>query len=133
VIPEEIFNIQKYNATVVSNDNVATFIKELVLKLDEGQAVDFTAGAYMQIDVPEYQAEFSDFAGGRMPTGKPGNASTCSLSLKAGSDKFRSTGLTRWPARRPKGTFCGLRSGLPHRLPGRWTCRPAWDPRSFST
>ena len=61
-IPEEIFNIQKYNATVVSNDNVATFIKELVLKLDDGQAVDFTAGAYMQMDVPEYEAEFSKFA-----------------------------------------------------------------------
>jgi Na+-transporting NADH:ubiquinone oxidoreductase subunit F len=60
-IPEEIFNIQKFDATVVSNDNVATFIKELVLKLDDGQAVDFKAGAYMQIDVPEYQAEFSNF------------------------------------------------------------------------
>ncbi len=61
-IPEEIFNIQKFDATVLSNDNVATFIKELVLRLDEGQAVDFKAGAYMQIDVPEYQAEFSNFA-----------------------------------------------------------------------
>ena len=61
-IPEEIFNIQKFDATVVSNDNVATFIKELGLKLDEGQAVDFKAGAYMQIDVPEYQAAFSNFA-----------------------------------------------------------------------
>ena len=61
-IPEEIFNIQKFDATVLSNDNVATFIKELVLKLDEGQAVDFKAGAYMQIDVPEYQADFSNFA-----------------------------------------------------------------------
>ncbi len=60
-IPEEIFNIQKYDATVVSNDNVATFIKELILKLDEGQSVDFTAGAYMQIDIPEYQAAFKDF------------------------------------------------------------------------
>ena len=61
-IPEEIFNIQKFDASVISNDNVATFIKELVLQLDEGQAVDFKAGAYMQIDVPEYQAEFSNFA-----------------------------------------------------------------------
>jgi Na+-transporting NADH:ubiquinone oxidoreductase subunit F len=61
-IPEEIFNIQKFDASVVSNDNVATFIKELVLQLDEGQAVDFKAGAYMQIDVPEYQAVFSNFA-----------------------------------------------------------------------
>ncbi|MGD9017237.1 MAG: NADH:ubiquinone reductase (Na(+)-transporting) subunit F [Desulfobacterales bacterium] len=60
-IPEEIFNIQKFEATVVSNDNVATFIKELVVKLDEGQEIAFQSGAYMQIDVPEYQAEFNEF------------------------------------------------------------------------
>jgi Na+-transporting NADH:ubiquinone oxidoreductase subunit F len=61
-IPEEIFNIRKYQATVVSNDNVATFIKELVLKLDEGQQLKFEAGAYIQIDIPEYAAEFKDFS-----------------------------------------------------------------------
>ena len=57
-IPDEIFNIQKYTATVVSNDNVATFIKELAIKLDDGQTIDFKAGAYMQIDIPEYEADF---------------------------------------------------------------------------
>jgi len=60
-IPEEVFNIRKYDATVVSNRNVSTFIKELVLQLDEGQSVDFEAGAYMQIDIPEFRASFSDF------------------------------------------------------------------------
>jgi Na+-transporting NADH:ubiquinone oxidoreductase subunit F len=60
-IPEEIFSIQKYTATVVSNENVATFIKELVLQLDEGQRIDFEAGAYMQIDIPEYEVSFRDF------------------------------------------------------------------------
>jgi Na+-transporting NADH:ubiquinone oxidoreductase subunit F len=60
-IPEEIFNIRKYNGTVVSNRNVSTFIKELVVELDKGEAVDFEAGAYMQIDVPEYEASFEDF------------------------------------------------------------------------
>jgi len=60
-IPEEVFNIRKYDATVVSNRNVATFIKELVLQLDEGQSIDFEAGAYMQIDIPEFRASFSDF------------------------------------------------------------------------
>jgi Na+-transporting NADH:ubiquinone oxidoreductase subunit F len=60
-IPEEIFNVQRYDATVVSNRNVATFIKELVLELDAGQRVDFEAGAYMQIDVPEYHTAFRNF------------------------------------------------------------------------
>lgn len=61
LIPEEIFHIRKYNATVVSNESVASFIKELVLELDEGEHIDFKSGAYMQIDVPEYEADFSDF------------------------------------------------------------------------
>jgi len=60
-IPDEIFSIKKYHASVVSNENVATFIKELVLKLDPGEAVEFKAGAYMQIDIPEYEASFSEF------------------------------------------------------------------------
>ena len=60
-IPEEIFNIQKYNCTVVSNKNVATFIKELVLELDKGQRLDFRSGGYIQIDIPEYELSFKDF------------------------------------------------------------------------
>jgi Na+-transporting NADH:ubiquinone oxidoreductase subunit F len=84
-IPEEIFNIQKYDATVVSNDNVATFIKELVLKLDEGQSVDFTAGAYMQIDIPEYQAAFEDFQ--VADTYRSAWKKFDLLKLEAGSDK----------------------------------------------
>ncbi len=61
-IPDEIFNIRKYHATVVSNENVATFIKELVLKLDPGETISFNAGAYIQIDVPEYEADFKEFS-----------------------------------------------------------------------
>lgn len=61
-LPDEIFNIRKYHATVVSNKNVATFIKELVLKLDPGENIEFKAGAYMQIDIPEYEASFTDFS-----------------------------------------------------------------------
>ena len=62
-IPEEIFNIRKYHATVVSNDNVATFIKELVLRLDEGESLKFEAGAYIQIDIPDYMdIVFKDFS-----------------------------------------------------------------------
>jgi Na+-transporting NADH:ubiquinone oxidoreductase subunit F len=60
-IPPEIFSIRKYNATVASNHNVSTFIKELVLNLDAGEFLDFKAGAYIQIDIPEYEAAFSDF------------------------------------------------------------------------
>lgn len=60
-IPPEIFSIKKYNATVVSNENISTFIKELVIKLDEGKKLDFIAGAYIQIDIPEYEVAFTEF------------------------------------------------------------------------
>jgi len=60
-IPDEIFNVKKYTATVVSNTNVATFIKELVLEIDPGQELDFKAGAYVQIDIPEYELSYSEF------------------------------------------------------------------------
>jgi len=60
-IPDEIFSIEKYTGKVVSNQNVATFIKELVVGLDPGQRIEFKAGAYMQIDIPEYSARYADF------------------------------------------------------------------------
>jgi len=60
-VPEEVFNIQKFNCTVKSNDNVATFIKELILELDDGQTLNFEAGGYIQIDIPRYSLTFSDF------------------------------------------------------------------------
>lgn len=58
-IPESIFGIKKIDAVVVSNHNVATFIKELVIK--PVTPIDFKAGAYIQIDVPEYDLIFKDF------------------------------------------------------------------------
>ena len=59
-IPNEIFNIRKYNATVVSNQSVASFIKELRLKLDPGEMLDFRAGSYVQIDIPEYERAYDE-------------------------------------------------------------------------
>lgn len=59
-IPDEIFNIKKYNATVASNDNVASFIKELRLKMDPGEKMDFTTGSYVQIDIPEYERSYRE-------------------------------------------------------------------------
>lgn len=60
-IPEEIFNIKKYSGTVVSNNSVATFIKELVVELDGNDEMICEAGSYIQIDVPEYEISFTEF------------------------------------------------------------------------
>jgi Na+-transporting NADH:ubiquinone oxidoreductase subunit F len=54
-IEPEILDIKKYECTVRSNDNVATFIKELVVELPKGETLDFRAGGYIQIDVPAYK------------------------------------------------------------------------------
>lgn len=60
-IDEEIFGIQKWETEVVSNYNVATFIKEFYVKLPEGETCDFEAGGYIQIDVPKTTVDYKDF------------------------------------------------------------------------
>lgn len=59
-VPEEIFGIKKWECEVVSNYNVASFIKEFVVKLPEGENLDFEAGGYIQIDVPPCEVDFKD-------------------------------------------------------------------------
>jgi Na+-transporting NADH:ubiquinone oxidoreductase subunit F len=60
-LPEEIFGIRKIECTVVSNHNVASFIKELVLALPEGEELEFRAGGYIQIECPPHDLKFADF------------------------------------------------------------------------
>ena len=60
-IPEEIFGIKKWECEVISNYNVASFIKAFTVRLPEGEILDFEAGGYIQIDVPEIEVDFKDF------------------------------------------------------------------------
>ena len=57
-IPKEVFGIKKWECEVVSNKNVATFIKEFVVRLPEGEVLDFQSGGYIQIDVPKIDVDF---------------------------------------------------------------------------
>lgn len=59
-IPEEIFGIKKFDCTVVSNYNVASFIKEFVVRLPEGETMDFQSGGYIQIDVPKVTVDYKN-------------------------------------------------------------------------
>ena len=62
VVPDEIFGIKEWECEVISNDNVASFIKEFVVKLTEGEAIDFKPGSYSQIRVPKFEAiKFKEF------------------------------------------------------------------------
>lgn len=60
-VPEEVFGVKKWQCVVRSNDNKATFIKELVLELPAGENVDFRAGGYIQIECPPYDIPYTDF------------------------------------------------------------------------
>ncbi|MEY3053096.1 MAG: hypothetical protein RLY31_2881, partial [Bacteroidota bacterium] len=89
-IPEEIFGIKKWECEVVSNYNVATFIKEFVVKLPEGEHLEFESGGYIQIDVPKIECDFNDIditAHPRMAGKKPDE-------YQAEWDKFKLWGLT---------------------------------------
>jgi Na+-transporting NADH:ubiquinone oxidoreductase subunit F len=60
-VEDEVFGVKKWECTVKSNHNVATFIKELVLELPVGEEIKYRAGGYIQIECPNYVAKYSDF------------------------------------------------------------------------
>jgi Na+-transporting NADH:ubiquinone oxidoreductase subunit F len=60
-VPEEVLEVRKWPCKVRSNDNVATFIKEFVVDLPEGEDLNFKAGGYIQIDIPPYKLSYKDF------------------------------------------------------------------------
>ncbi len=57
-VPDEVFGVKKWECEVISNDNVSTYIKEFVVRLPEGEILDFHSGGYIQIDVPELDLDF---------------------------------------------------------------------------
>ena len=61
IIPEEVFGVKQWECTVEANPNVATFIKELTLRLPDGESVDFKAGGYVQLECPPHHVKYSDF------------------------------------------------------------------------
>ncbi|QEY58308.1 NADH:ubiquinone reductase (Na(+)-transporting) subunit F [Pseudomonas sp. C27(2019)] len=60
-VPEEVFGVKKWECTVESNPNVATFIKELTLRIPDGDDVNFRAGGYVQLECPPHVVHYKDF------------------------------------------------------------------------
>ncbi len=81
-IPEEVFGIKKWEATVVSNYNVATFIKEFVVEIPED--MDYKAGGYIQIEIPKCEVKYSDMDISAHPEDHPGEPN----KFEADWDKF---------------------------------------------
>ena len=60
-VPDEVFGVKRYDCTVVSNRNVSSFIKELVVALPEGEELEFRAGGYIQIECPPHDLKYTEF------------------------------------------------------------------------
>lgn len=106
-VPEEVFGIKKWECEVVSNYNVATFIKEFVVRLPEGEELDFESGGYIQIDVPQIEVDFKNFDIAPSPEDPKGPDKFRSdwdkfkmwdLKMKNDEEQFRAYSMANHPA-----------------------------------
>lgn len=98
---DEIFGVQKFECTVKSNDNVATFIKEFVVQLPEGMHMDFEPGGYIQIDVPKYKLDYQTLKDNIQPEYHEDWDKYNVWAGKAGCDEdgvFRAYSMANYPA-----------------------------------
>ncbi len=128
-VPEEVLGIKKWECEVVSNRNVATFIKEFVVKLPEGERLDFRSGGYIQIDVPKYDnIDFRSFEIEPEYREDWDKLKMWDLKTKNSEETFRAYSMANHPAEgnivmlniriatppwdRPKGTFMNVNPGI---------------------
>ena len=97
-LPEAVLGIKKWECEVISNRNVATFIKEFVVKLPEGQHLSFDPGGYIQIDVPVYETRFSDFIIEEKFKSDWDCYKLWDLSIKNTTETFRAYSMANYPA-----------------------------------
>lgn len=97
-IAKEIFGIKKWECEVISNRNVATFIKEFVVKLPEGEILDFQSGGYIQIDVPKCEVDFKDIEVEELFRGDWEKLGLFNLKMKNPEPIFRAYSMANHPA-----------------------------------
>ena len=97
-VADEIFGIKKWECEVIGNDNVATFIKEFVVKLPEGEILDFESGGYIQIDVPECVIDFKDIDVQEEYRGDWDKFGMWDLQMKNDEPIFRAYSMANHPA-----------------------------------
>jgi Na+-transporting NADH:ubiquinone oxidoreductase subunit F len=97
-IPEEIMGIKKWDCEVISNRNVATFIKEFVVRLPEGEHINFNSGGYIQIDVPKVEVNFSDILVEDQFRDEWDRYNMWSLHMKNEEETFRAYSMANHPA-----------------------------------
>lgn len=97
-LPEAVLGIRKWECEVVSNRNVATFIKEFVVKLPDGEALDFKPGGYIQIDVPKYETSYTNLAIENEFKSDWDKFKMWKLGVKNTSETFRAYSMANYPA-----------------------------------
>ncbi|MBN2522408.1 MAG: NADH:ubiquinone reductase (Na(+)-transporting) subunit F [Bacteroidales bacterium] len=97
-VPAEVMGIRKWECEVVSNHNVATFIKEFVVKLPEGEHLDFKSGGYIQIDVPKYEMSFRDIDVEKEFRDEWNKFRMWDLKIKNTEETFRAYSMANHPA-----------------------------------
>ena len=121
-IPDEIFSIKKWECKVRSNDNVATFIKELVLELPVGENLDFESGGYIQIDIPQYELMYSEFDIEKEYHEDWDKFKMWDLIAKNDNpDEFRAYSMANHPA---EGNIVMLNVRIAHPPPQKWDAPP---------
>jgi len=97
-VPESVLGIKKWECEVVSNRNVATFIKEFVVKLPDGESLDFEPGGYIQINVPRYETRYSDFVIEDEYKRDWDKFKMWDLKIKNTEETFRAYSMANYPA-----------------------------------
>ncbi len=97
-VPPEVFGIQKWTCEVVSNKNVATFIKEFVVKLPEGERLDFKSGGYIQIDIPPCEVDYKNIEVDKEYREDWDKFNMWDLKMKNPEPIFRAYSMASYPA-----------------------------------
>jgi len=97
-VADEIFGIKKWECEVVSNHNVASFIKEVVVKLPDGETLDFESGGYIQIDVPKITVDFKDMEVEDEYKPEWDKFNLWPLTMKNDEEQFRAYSMANHPA-----------------------------------
>nr|WP_314648291.1 NADH:ubiquinone reductase (Na(+)-transporting) subunit F [uncultured Porphyromonas sp.] len=98
IVPEEVFGVKEWECEVISNRNVSTFIKEFVVKLPEGEVMNFKSGSYAQITIPPYDIKYSDYDIDEKFRGDWDHFDMWSLTCKNDTETIRAYSMANYPA-----------------------------------
>jgi Na+-transporting NADH:ubiquinone oxidoreductase subunit F len=97
-VPEEVLGIKKWECEVISNHNVATYIKEFVVKLPPGEELRFKSGGYIQIDVPNYEMNYKDIEVEKQFRDEWDKNKIWDLKMNNTTETFRAYSMANHPA-----------------------------------